>query len=143
MHALFGALPARFSKAGLLRACPRAASQNIIEALSQDTREHINAGIDPELQQLVARYFTAKAGFSALERVDYTDGVRLYFRNGDVAHVRPSGNADELRIYAVADSQLRADTIVNEGVAEPHGVLRRMLNELQASATLHQQDRRT
>ena len=38
--------------------------------------------------------------------VDYTDGVRVLFDNGDVAHVRPSGNADELRIYAVADTQV-------------------------------------
>ena len=41
--------------------------------------------------------------------MDYTDGVRILFANGEVAHVRPSGNADELRIYAVADTQRRAD----------------------------------
>jgi phosphomannomutase len=59
-------------------------------------------------------------------RVDRTDGVRALFENGDVAHVRPSGNADELRIYAVADTQARADAIVALGVAEPDGILRRM-----------------
>ena len=46
--------------------------------------------------------------------------------NGDVAHVRPSGNADELRIYAVADSQDRADAIAAMGTEEPAGILRRM-----------------
>ena len=60
-----------------------------------------------------------------LERIDRTDGVRMLFADGDVAHVRPSGNADELRIYAVADSQSRADAIATAGVA-PDGILRRL-----------------
>jgi phosphomannomutase len=42
-----------------------------------------------------------------------------------VAHVRPSGNADELRIYAVADTQQRADEIAEAGVS-PGGILRRL-----------------
>jgi phosphomannomutase len=48
----------------------------------------------------------------------------MRFSNGDVAHVRPSGNADELRLYAVADTQERADAIGACGVAEPDGILR-------------------
>ena len=52
--------------------------------------------------------------------------MRIWFDNGDVAHVRPSGNADEFRIYAVADSQERADQIVKLGVQEPDGILRRL-----------------
>jgi phosphomannomutase len=65
-------------------------------------------------------------GFGRITRLDYTDGVRIQFDNGDVAHVRPSGNADELRIYAVADTQARADEITRMGVAEPDGILRRL-----------------
>jgi phosphomannomutase len=65
-------------------------------------------------------------GFGTITHVDYTDGIRILFDNGDVAHVRPSGNADELRIYAVADSQKRADAIAAMGVAEPDGILRSM-----------------
>ena len=38
----------------------------------------------------------------------------------------PPGNADELRIYAVADTQARADAITAMGVAEPDGILRTM-----------------
>ncbi|MBK8696768.1 MAG: hypothetical protein IPN17_32020 [Deltaproteobacteria bacterium] len=44
-----------------------------------------------------------------LARVNVLDGVRAYFRNGDVAHLRPSGNAPQLRIYANRASQERAD----------------------------------
>jgi phosphomannomutase len=50
--------------------------------------------------------------------------VRIWFSNGDVAHLRPSGNADELRIYAVADTPARAEEIVAMGIAEPDGILR-------------------
>jgi phosphomannomutase len=56
--------------------------------------------------------------------------VRLIFGNGDVAHIRPSGNADELRIYAVADTQARADEIAALGVAEPDGLLRQIERKL-------------
>ncbi|WP_249931127.1 phosphomannomutase [Ramlibacter sp. 2FC] len=36
------------------------------------------------------------------------DGLRLTFANGDIVHLRPSGNAPELRCYAEADSEARA-----------------------------------
>jgi phosphomannomutase len=72
------------------------------------------------------RFFPAADGFTTIHRLNYVDGVRVIFDNGDVAHVRPSGNADELRIYAVADTQERADSIARLGVAEPDGILRRL-----------------
>jgi phosphomannomutase len=108
---LFARLPRRFSKAALLRNFPRAVSLRILDSLNEGT---------------VATYFTPALGFGALRKIDRTDGVRVTFTNGDVAHVRPSGNADELRIYAVADSQGRADEIVAMGVREPDGILRAM-----------------
>ena len=46
--------------------------------------------------------------------------------NGDITHVRPSGNADELRIYAVADTPARAEAIIQAGIAEPDGILRKL-----------------
>lgn len=45
---------------------------------------------------------------------DQTDGLRLTFANGEILHLRPSGNAPELRCYAEADSQERAQTLVAE-----------------------------
>lgn len=107
---LFDRLPARFSRAALLKEFPRPASLKILEALTPQT---------------IARFFTAGQGFTALERIDKTDGVRMIFANGEVAHIRPSGNADELRIYAVADTQERADAIAALGVA-PEGILRQL-----------------
>ena len=65
-------------------------------------------------------------GFDAPVRVNWVDGVRIYFANGDVAHIRPSGNAPQLRIYACADTQERADDICRRALAEPDGILRQL-----------------
>ena len=44
--------------------------------------------------------------------VDTTDGLRLTLNNGCVIHLRPSGNAPELRCYAEAESPHVATKIV-------------------------------
>jgi phosphomannomutase len=110
---LFSRLPPRFGSAGLIDAFPREASLAIVERFSS-----------PEGQRELERFFTRDDGFGGLERIDDLDGLRMFFDNGDVAHVRASGNAPQLRIYAVADSQERADAIVRLALREPDGILR-------------------
>ena len=125
---LFARLPKRFSRAALLENFPKELGLKLVASFSLS----IGDGGDPqksgleEIRQRLTKFFTPKMGFGTITHVDYTDGVRVLFDNGDVAHVRPSGNADELRIYAVADTQARADAIAAMGVAEPNGILRRM-----------------
>lgn len=113
---LFDQLPKRFSRAALLENFPRSLGLKIVTFFSAGAAA----------QKLLARFFTQEMGFATIAHVDYTDGIRVLFDNGDVAHVRPSGNADELRIYSVADTQVRADAIAAMAVAEPDGILRRM-----------------
>ncbi|MCK9397145.1 MAG: phosphomannomutase [Methylobacter sp.] len=48
----------------------------------------------------------------AVARRDLTDGLRLTFANGEIVHLRPSGNAPELRCYAEAGSMERAQALV-------------------------------
>lgn len=110
LEALFDRLPARFSRAALLKDFPRPTALKIVDELTAD---------------FIPEFFHSGLGFSALARIDRTDGVRMIFTNGEVAHIRPSGNADELRIYAVADTQVRADEIAAQGVA-PGGILRQL-----------------
>ncbi|TVP10601.1 phosphomannomutase [Shewanella sp. KCT] len=43
---------------------------------------------------------------------DVTDGLRMTLNNGEVVHIRPSGNAPELRCYVEADSENRAQELV-------------------------------
>jgi phosphomannomutase len=121
----FARLPKRFSRAALLKQFPREISLKIVvrfSPLGPNAQETEFA----DIRNLLKKFFTREMGFGTITHVDYTDGIRILFDNGDVAHVRPSGNADELRIYAVADSQKRADAIAAMGVAEPDGILRSM-----------------
>jgi len=112
---LFAKLPARFSRAALLRNFDRANGGRLVAALGALGAQ--------ELQ----RFF---GGFGKITRVDLTDGVRILFSSGEVVHFRPSGNADEFRIYAVADSQARADEIAGMGISEPAGMIRVMERQL-------------
>lgn len=115
LSGLFAELPQRFSRAALLKNYPREQSCRVVERFSAPGVETIKG---------LEAVFSAARGFAQISRLDYTDGVRIYFANGDVVHFRPSGNADEFRIYAVADTQQRADEIVRMGVREPDGLLR-------------------
>jgi phosphomannomutase len=117
---LFARLPKRFSRASLLKQFPRATALKIVGRFSPPT------GNAETIREDLAQFFTSAQGFAGIAHLDYTDGVRILFANGEVTHIRPSGNADELRIYAVADTQSRADEIAAIGVAEPAGILRKM-----------------
>jgi phosphomannomutase len=79
-----------------------------------------------ESKAILSRFFDSALGFDEIVRLNVLDGVRIYFRNCDIVHIRPSGNAPQLRIYAVSDSQARADEIVSLAVREPDGVLRQL-----------------
>jgi phosphomannomutase len=151
LAALWNRLPARFGRAGLLDNVPVAVSQailahlippgDVIEVEFDDTGrvfDRSRPGTAPaplaalatsDWQQRMAtlkRFFTLVRGFDAIVRINVLDGVRVYFHNGDVAHIRPSGNAPQLRIYANSDSQARADQIVEIALREPDGILRQL-----------------
>lgn len=47
-----------------------------------------------------------------ISNIDLTDGVRFTFSNNEIVHFRASGNAPELRCYAEAHTQARAEKLV-------------------------------
>lgn len=55
----------------------------------------------------------------AVVATDNTDGLRMTFANSDIVHLRPSGNAPELRCYAESDTVERAKELC-------HGCLERV-----------------
>ncbi|MHC4414684.1 MAG: mannose-6-phosphate isomerase, class I [Planctomycetota bacterium] len=144
---LFAGLPPRFSKAGLIDAFPQETSRALIRQFSPSDgtvedvrfeRAAITLGFadgrtEPAsesaateqraIRDELASCFTSGGGFDDIVRLNTIDGVRIWFRNGDIAHIRPSGNAPQLRIYAVADTQGRADEIVATALREPDGLL--------------------
>ncbi len=148
---LWSQLPARFGSAGLIDGVPVRVSQAIVARLvppggaievefdgagrvfdcsrsdgAPSALDGVAASAWHEVRATVRRFFTPALGFDEVARVNVLDGVRVHFRNGDVAHVRPSGNAPQLRIYSNSDSQARADRIVELGLSDPDGILRRM-----------------
>ncbi len=151
LAALFAQLPPRFGRSDLLRPCPREASAAImarvaaprpnthrvvfapgkvmVEAadgasweLPDEDREARPYG---EYRRSIAELFPVSAGFGPVAWVDYLDGARIGFANGDVIHLRPSGNAPEFRVYANADSAARADEIIRHAIGG-RGVVRRL-----------------
>jgi phosphomannomutase len=148
---LFSNLPSRFSKAGLIDQFPQETSRTLIQRISPSNERvqevkfveeeavtlffvdgHSERASKSEatelryIRQLLTAYFTSERGFDDIVRINIIDGVRIYFRNGDIAHIRPSGNAPQLRIYAVANTQTRANEIVVMSLREPDGLLRKL-----------------
>ncbi|HET9411473.1 MAG TPA: phosphomannomutase [Candidatus Saccharimonadales bacterium] len=115
VSAIFNELPKRFTQAGLINDFPMQVSRQILQRFSLDT---------PEVRAELQAVFNAKQGFGALTAINTIDGIRMFFDNGDIAHLRPSGNAPQLRIYSVANTQERADQIVAMAIAEPNGIFR-------------------
>jgi len=144
------ALPSRHSRAGLLDAIDPARSAALKRRYAMPRPDLRGANATPDgfvgfgsdgqqatLQQAdvaaltrlwarLQRHFTAAEGFTPIRTIDTLDGIRITFEAGDVAHVRPSGNAPQLRIYAQADTASRADAIIRQGLADD-GLLRRLL----------------
>ncbi|NTV52139.1 MAG: phosphomannomutase [Candidatus Firestonebacteria bacterium] len=78
------------------------------------------------------RYFTKALGFGDIATINVIDGIRIGFSQGDVVHIRPSGNAPQLRIYSNASSQKRADEIVQQGL-DDNGILRKLEADIGAA----------
>ena len=149
MAELFETLPCRFSKAGLIDNFPSETSQALLRRFTpadgrieqvefSDTAIHVryadaSESVRPQstgeldsIRRDLEGFFSPKDGFERVVLVNLLDGVRIFFANGDIAHIRPSGNAPQLRVYAVADSQKRADAIVARAACDPDSILRRL-----------------
>ncbi|MCP5277530.1 MAG: phosphomannomutase [Thiobacillus sp.] len=93
LSALAKDLPPRFTASDRIKDFATEKSRQLIQRLSTS----------PEaIQQLLGDLCGEPAS------LDQTDGLRITFANGEIVHLRPSGNAPELRCYAEADSQDRA-----------------------------------
>jgi len=89
LSALQAQLPARHTFSERLQNYPTAQSQALIAHLLEGDRSAILARL--------TRMFGDIAGTA--NTIDTTDGLRIHFDGGDIIHLRPSGNAPELRCY--------------------------------------------
>lgn len=104
--ALAGELP--LSK--LTEALPQryTASDRLQQVPTQWSKEFLaKAALSPKelLEQL-------GQGVRQIQSLDQTDGLRMQFVDGDIVHLRPSGNAPELRCYAESTGQAAAQELV-------------------------------
>ena len=95
---LIETLPPRYTASDRLQNFPVIKSKQLIERL---TKKH----------QLANSLMSAISG--SVSAVNTIDGFRVTFENGDIVHLRPSGNAPELRCYAESETQTRALLLCN------------------------------
>jgi phosphomannomutase len=92
-------LPARFTASDRIQDFPTATSQALLEALAEEAAER-------------AALLSDLCG--EIVQIDQTDGLRMSCADGEIVHLRPSGNAPELRSYAEAATAERAEELVAE-----------------------------
>jgi phosphomannomutase len=62
-------------------------------------------------------------GLGGLEASDTIDGFRMQLAGGRSLHLRPSGNAPELRLYVEAPTQALADALLAAAQSKLHFML--------------------
>ncbi len=85
------------------------ASDRIKDFPSELSRHHLNTlnSGDAGKDKTAAEALLGEA-FGTVIAIDATDGIRITFASAEIVHLRPSGNAPELRCYNEADSEARA-----------------------------------
>ncbi len=152
--ALVDALPRRFGASVVVRDFPTARAREIMAWLTPsdatlrsalfapgsvtlvglDGAERTDTGAMPAAEEAaglrarIARIFSPADGSDEVQWIDWLDGVRVGFTGGDVVHLRPSGNAPEMRVYVVTGSAERTAAIVAAASAA-NGTVRRLERE--------------
>ncbi len=102
ISSLIEQLPQRFTASDRIKEFP-------VE-LSHSRLAWLHPGDDEKLaRSRIGKLFGAH--FGKVANIDDTDGLRITFEHGEVVHLRPSGNAPELRCYNEADSQQQVETM--------------------------------
>jgi len=115
---LFAALPQRFTGGGLI--------DNILPNKIKAFRTVCS---DQERAEQLMQTIFSGTKLGRVKSVNLTDGLRLIFEPNEVIHLRPSGNAPQFRVYTNADSQTRADELVEQAVRSD-GYIETLLNNL-------------
>jgi phosphomannomutase len=93
LSALIDSLPRRYTASDRLKEFPTELSHRRIGVLADSVVD-----IEQTFGDLCGR----------VANIDTTDGLRITFESDEIIHLRPSGNAPELRCYNEADSPERA-----------------------------------
>ena len=94
---LLKTLPARYTASDRLKQFPTDVSQTILAEMKTDDRK-LNLAV-------IAQRFP---DLGKPVEINIIDGVRMTFDSGDIVHLRPSGNAPELRCYTESATEEQA-----------------------------------
>ena len=92
----------RFTAADRLQDVPVSASQDLVRRLTEDEAARQN--------------FVTELGGQAVG-INTLDGLRMTLADGRIVHIRPSGNAPELRLYVEAATRDIAAKTLQDGLA--------------------------
>ena len=96
LSALVTALPKRFTESDRIKNFATEKSQALLKQFSAHPNTLIEAmGISAEVNQ-----------------INTVDGLRITLNTGDIVHLRPSGNAPELRCYGESENEAEAAHLV-------------------------------
>ncbi|SIQ89899.1 phosphomannomutase [Paracoccus thiocyanatus] len=109
---LCAGLPQRATFSDRLEHFPNPDAQAILAWLDPADKAQRTARIEAEFAPLAGR----------LRQVDLTDGLRMTFENGAIIHLRPSGNAPELRLYTEAETEDAARSLNAAALARVRGL---------------------
>ncbi|WP_022675846.1 phosphomannomutase [Novosphingobium sp. B-7] len=101
LSALQAQLPQRYTHSDRLQGYPTEQSHALIARLEAGKDEAVLTRLTELLGKLAGKAVT----------FDKTDGLRVTFADGDIIHLRPSGNAPELRVYTESATASRAASL--------------------------------
>ncbi len=104
---LLDGLPSRFTRSGRIEHVSAEQSGPFLQSLRDNDDNR-------------AGFF---AGLGTIRDSDAIDGVRVVLSTGEVVHYRASGNAPELRCYAEASSDERAEQLLQWGLGRAEEAL--------------------
>lgn len=106
LSALLATLPPRYTFSERLKDCPTHSSEALLAQLREGARA--------DALNRITSTFKGLAGQASA--FDMTDGLRVSFEEGDIIHLRPSGNAPELRCYTESATPERAALLNRAGL---------------------------
>lgn len=156
---LIEALPKRFTYTDRLKEFPTEIGSAIVKALSPEVQNIEAVRFDDKItiiykeadekeisktiplgkelwkkKEIIEERYFAPQGFDTIAAIIFIDGIRVIFRNQDIIHLRPSGNAPEFRCYSNANSPERAVEIVRLGL---NSIVPKIKNDLETKSPFY------
>jgi len=73
-------------------------------------------------------YFSSLFPLDTTVKLNFLDGIKIYFSNQETIHLRPSGNSAQFRIYAESQTEQRTMQIINQSITPNTGILIKIIN---------------